>query len=650
MKTFLYIKDMKPRKHGDTARKISFILSVVLLLFCMLAMGICAQQTQTHDARDSLLAVAQGIVAWKRADCSLGEGEGLLCDPYLRQAGSTPGDWYPIGIGRFGFADDYDAYLAVIRENVTRRYATAQRLDRNKATEWHRIALAVLAMGADPTAFGSDEAGNPIDLIADGTYNRGKTAPLGKQGINGWIWGLIALDSRSYEVPQGASDTRESILTRILARQLPDGGFALTGQQADPDMSAMALQALAPYRNDETLYTYTRRADGIVRTVRVRTVIEEALAALCALQTEDGGFVSWGTKNSESVSQVIIALCSLGIDPFTETRFIRNGNTLPDVLLSYRMSNGGFLHSHTYDADNPGASPEQSNSMAGEQALLALCALWRLQNGMRALYDFTAPPTDAMRVRVRSLMSKIDKTGDETEQQVLHALATEYYALPHTERRYVKNYTHLSELCEQKSVDIRTISETTEVIQSSAETEEDHPLLWFSESDCAALAALPDALTTEWEAEVLRLLYKAENAQPFDGQSSVLDRLRSAKQTILAIRSQIDALNREIEEKLYPFESLTLADRKTVYAIAARYEALSPYDRTQVTHYEDVLRSRTQLDNLLRAWIIGAVLAVCAAAAGTLLAVRLHRRRTRARREMEELAACYRDENDADAG
>ena len=71
--------------------------------------------------------------------------------------------------------------------------------------------------------------GNPIDLIADGTYDRGRTTPLGRQGINGWIWGLIALDSLRYPIPDGAFYTRDDIILEILRQQLPDGGFALSG-------------------------------------------------------------------------------------------------------------------------------------------------------------------------------------------------------------------------------------------------------------------------------------------------------------------------------------------------------------------------------------------------------------------------------------
>ena len=72
-----------------------------------------------------------------------------------------------------------------------------------------------------------------------------------KQGINGPIWALIALDSHDYEIPAATSGadpvTRQKLIDAILAGQLPDGGWTISGQIADADMTGMAIQALAPY-------------------------------------------------------------------------------------------------------------------------------------------------------------------------------------------------------------------------------------------------------------------------------------------------------------------------------------------------------------------------------------------------------------------
>ena len=245
---------------------------VCALLGLLLLLSVIRFPVASDSAGDMVLTVAAGIIAWKKADNGAAPDGYLLNDSYLALAGTTPGDWYPIGLGRLGIADNNAAYLAVIRDKVEARYRQPGKLSSAKATEWHRITLAVLAMGGDPTALGIDADGNPINLIADGIYDRGRTTSLGRQGLNGWIWGLIALDSLRYEIPDGAFYSRDEILLEILRRQLPDGGFALSGSTADPDMTAMALQALAPYYNSEKSYVYVQKARGetVTKTVRTR--------------------------------------------------------------------------------------------------------------------------------------------------------------------------------------------------------------------------------------------------------------------------------------------------------------------------------------------------------------------------------------------
>ena len=316
-----------------------------------------------------------GILAWKRAQQGVAEGQPLLSGELLTYAGSTAADWLPIGLSRYGVEDDYDSYLAALRTYVEQKYREPDKLDRTKATEWHRIALAVLACGGDPTHFGRDENGADINLIADGVYDRGKTADLGRQGLNGWLWGLITLDSMKYTIPAGASYTRTELVKTILSYQLSDDGFNLRvaqGSTADPDITAMAIQSMGPYYRTSTL--------------NVKDPVDRALERLSQLDTAD--FRSWGTRNSESTSQVIISLCSVGIDPQNDPRFVKNGLNLLDALFYYQQEDGGFAHSYELDEGNPSAVPGESDSMATDQALLALVSVWRQAQGMSPLYDF----------------------------------------------------------------------------------------------------------------------------------------------------------------------------------------------------------------------------------------------------------------------
>jgi hypothetical protein len=120
----------------------------------------------------------------------------------------------------------------------------------------------------------------------------------------------------------------------------------------------MALQALAPYREDGS----------------VSDVIDRALACLSGLQEDDGGF----DAGSESAVQVIVALCALGIDPGSDARFVKNGRSVADGLLDYAVAGGGFKHLDTDKA---------ADAMASEQGLYALAAYQRFLAGENALYD-----------------------------------------------------------------------------------------------------------------------------------------------------------------------------------------------------------------------------------------------------------------------
>ena len=185
-----------------------------------------------------------------------------------------------------------------------------------------------------------------------------------RQGINGPIWALIALDSAPYDIPEDpdapVQATRDAYVDYILDAQLADGGWALTGGDADADLTAMALQALGGYAGRP----------------EVAAAIDAALDCLSGLQSETGAFSSWGEESAESCAQVIVALTGLGID-LNDARFTRGGHSALDALLSFQTAEGGFRHTAEGGAD----------LMATEQAVYALAAAQRAANGENRLYD-----------------------------------------------------------------------------------------------------------------------------------------------------------------------------------------------------------------------------------------------------------------------
>ena len=277
-----------------------------------------------------------------------GDFMGTLGTPTVN---STGGEWMVIGLARSGRTVPAGYYDNVV-EYVKAKADANERLHRAKVTDNARVILALTAIGKDVTNVGGHNLLKGLDNM---DY-------VQTQGINGPIFTLIALDSHNY--PTMGDVTREKLIQVILGAQLPDGGWNLSAENADTDMTAMAIQALAPYyKTNET----------------VKAAVDKALEALSALQRNDGGFGSWGTVNSESCAQVIVALTALGIDPAKDSRFVKNDLTVLDALASFYVTGGGFKH----------VADKGRDGMATEQGYYALAAYYRFANAQTRLYDMT---------------------------------------------------------------------------------------------------------------------------------------------------------------------------------------------------------------------------------------------------------------------
>lgn len=272
--------------------------------------------------------------------------------------GSIGGEWAVIGLSRARLLSDETAqsYEQTVEDYV--KQAGSVRLHHAKSTENSRTILGLTAAGYNA----ANVAG--VDLTAGLT----DMAYLRAQGTNGPIWALIALDCHGYDIPQCADGeeqtTREGLVAEILSYQCSDGGWALMGDESDVDMTAMALTALAPYQEETD----------------VKAAVEQALTWLSNAQQDDGGFMSWGTANSESCAQVIVALTALGIDPTVDSRFVKNGTSPLDGLCAFACEGGGFRHSD---------EQMESDGMATEQGFYALAAYDRFRQGQTRLFDMT---------------------------------------------------------------------------------------------------------------------------------------------------------------------------------------------------------------------------------------------------------------------
>lgn len=280
-------------------------------------------------------------------------------------------EWMIFGLARAGYElpDEFvDAYYQSALMTVQEEAANSRPWS-YKVTETQRLALALTAIGKDPTDVGG------VNLL-DYSWNKEKNFPnlssavLGeRQGSNELIFGLLATeahDSFTEKQPESVTMTSEQMVEKLLTYQKSDGGFGLdkSGDTSGVDITAMALQALAKHMDSSN----------------VQSAVEEALAYLSKVQTANGAF---GTPESpegtvESTAQVVVALCELGIDPDTDERFVKQGVSLVDDLLSYALEDGSFEHTHGGGY----------NGMATEQALYALAALARYyESNGRTLYN-----------------------------------------------------------------------------------------------------------------------------------------------------------------------------------------------------------------------------------------------------------------------
>ena len=294
--------------------------------------------------------------------------------------GSIGGEWMALGLARSGRTVPegyYDAVVKYVKDNID----SNGRLDKNKATENARIILALTAIGKDVTNVDGH------DLLA----GLNEMSYLSKQGINGAIFTLIALDSHSY-TPAG-DVTRDKLVQAILDAQISsDGGWSLDGKNADVDMTAMAIQALAAYYKSNS---------------SAKKAVDKGLSWLSSVQQNDGGFTSWGAANSESCAQVIVALTALGINPAKDSRFIKNGVSVLDALCSFAVNGGGFKHL---------ATETSANGMATEQGFYALVAYYRLLNGQTSLYDMTDVKLEG--VKAEEPVDDTDKSDDTADTEV----------------------------------------------------------------------------------------------------------------------------------------------------------------------------------------------------------------------------------------
>lgn len=324
-------------------KKLAFSILSFFCCACIIFAG-----TAPSLAADETESLIDGIVAFKLKDSGSSSVSELAKSGLSSGAGKGASEWYAIGLSAYYGGLDLSGYGSTLSSYLSKNtiFSPVSR---------QRCALALIAckMKNDPFVFATAKDS------------------VGNLGIMSYIFGL-ELSNNGVAV----SVSRDDIISELLSLKNPDGGWSVSGGNSDVDVTAMALTALAPHKGEQ----------------RVSSAVNDGLSFLSSKQLSSGGFSSYGTENAESSAQVIVALTALSINPKTDSRFLKNGNSVFSALSKFRLSDGSFCH----------AMGGSSNGTATVQAFYSLVALWRYEHGLPSLFDLSVKGTKAIPANLSS--------------------------------------------------------------------------------------------------------------------------------------------------------------------------------------------------------------------------------------------------------
>lgn len=294
-------------------------------------------------------AVPAGVFAAVTVDEAIDSGTSKILS-----TGKLADDWQSLGVARSNTPASKEMRQARYNDIV----AYLNQSDRLSATDFERTIIGVVSIGGDPTHI--PEATTHKNLVEELYQSNAMNS-----GVNAIIYGLLALQTKEYAVPENANFSIQEMVDKLLSLQKADGGWALGGAVGDVDMTGMAITALAKYKD----------------MPGVSTALDRSVAWLSSVQLKSGGFKGWSNENSNSLSQALMAITLTGNDP--KGALFTKDSDMITALMTYRTADGGFKWLPT---------DTQSNGMALEQALYALTQYKFYLNGSGSIYDFVNNP------------------------------------------------------------------------------------------------------------------------------------------------------------------------------------------------------------------------------------------------------------------
>lgn len=275
---------------------------------------------------------------------------------YLKANSKDP--WAALVLQKQGIKAE-ETYIKENYENIAK-----EGLKNYSNTDLEKLILNLTALGYTPYNF------NGKNLIEE-IFNRSEDNFL----INDAAVALIVYNYANIKEEYPLS--KEKLINVILGKTINNNGntgWALSGDSVNPDITGLALSALAPYNKDEY--------------PQVKETIQKAVDTLSKLQNDKGYLADSFGIFSESQSFAIIGLVAVGENP-EGIKFTKSQGDLVTALLSFKGTEGQYTH--ILEGDN--------NYMATEQALRALYSLQKYKD-TGAAYDYYASDIKAKELPV----------------------------------------------------------------------------------------------------------------------------------------------------------------------------------------------------------------------------------------------------------
>ncbi|MDY6959372.1 MAG: prenyltransferase/squalene oxidase repeat-containing protein [Halobacteriota archaeon] len=280
-------------------RKLATIITASLLLSTIVIPAIAYPYNVGSDEISDALEYLRGA---QEADGNIG---GFATSAWaamaISAAGEDPNDWNAGG----------DSIVDYLRDN-------SNLIDEDKATDYERQLLAIVASGENPKQFGGVDYVETIEDFYDGTQIDEQTL------LNDDFWGIISLISAGVSEDE---DIVQDAKIFIIDNQNDDGGwrFDLGGESTVDDTAAVIMALIAAGEEPSS------------------TVIQDALDYLKSMQNTDGGFPEYlgGETNVASDAFAISAIVACGEDP-TSTEWENGGIDAVDHILGMQQADGSF--------------------------------------------------------------------------------------------------------------------------------------------------------------------------------------------------------------------------------------------------------------------------------------------------------------------